>query len=284
MCVLALALATAASSAAVDLGTAGLYAGAALNGQLKFTVSNSGTNVWGNVFVGDGPSSPDMDFSGGGEIFGTIYKHPSAVVNISGGSSATGGVVAKTVPQTTQIATDLSNALAQVAGLTATQASLGDYHPTGTADIYATVVGLNVVDATNIELKGGATLTFHGTTSDYFVLRCSSMQLGDLITTGNSNISADGMGAGHLLFVVDNDITMSGGVIDGTYISKFGNITLSDGTHYGSYILAAANKELKFQSAPQVHYVGFVIPEPGSLLAFASGLVGLAGFALRKRR
>ena len=259
-----------ASPIVPSLGASGVYAGAALNGQIEFTVSSGSTNAYGDIYVGAGPHDPDLDFSGGGHIYGTIYRDPNATINISGGSSATGGVVVMTSGASDQVTIDCNAALSQVSALSPTQsfaAISGNTTITGNG-------GLNVIDANSINLQGGSLLNLSGTGSDFFIVRIG----GTLTTGGNSNISADGAGAGHVLFVVDGDITMSGGTqIDGTYISETGDITLSDGTHNGAYIVADSGT-LKFQSGPQMNYVGFV-PEPATLL-----LLALGGLAMLRRR
>lgn len=139
--------------------------------------------------------------------------------------------------------------------------------------ITATRAGLNVVDASSVNLQGGETITFAGNPGDFLVVRVSdTVILGDLITGGNSKISAGSLGPSGLLFVVGGDITKSGGVHDGTYISAAGNITLSGGVHNGACIVVGAERELESQSAPTVNHVEFV-PEPSTALLVGLGLL-----------
>jgi hypothetical protein len=260
---------SSAQAVVIDLGAAGVYAGANLNGTDKFTISSGNTVVNGNIFVGNTSASPDLDFSGGGTINGTIYKDPSATVNISGGSSATGGTVSLTSTQSNQITTNLNAALSIINGLSATQ-TLGAI--SGNTTITRTT-NLNVIDATSINESGGTTLDFSGSASDWFIVRVS----GTLTASGGSIIDADGVGNGHVLFIVSGDINSNGNSnLDGTYISTAGAITVSGGTHYGAFIEAGAGKELKFQSGPTVNFEGFTpVPVPPSALLLGSGLVCL---------
>ena len=272
----------ASSALALSLESAGNYAAVALNGQLKTTISSGGTVVNGDIYVGNNPSAnPDLDFSGGGQINGTIYADPNATINLSGGSTATGGTIFLSSAASNQVETDVNAYLSQVSVLSADQ-SIGAV--TGNTTIIASQSGLNVIDATSFNLQGGSTLTVSGTASDTFIIRVSDT----LTTGGNSNIALDGgVTASNVVFVVANDITMSGGTIDGIFLSSGGNITLSAGVHNGAYILAGDGKQLKFQSAPTVNFVGgppaVPVPEPSAALVFGMGLFVVSRLPRRAR-
>jgi hypothetical protein len=260
----------ASSALALSLGSAGNYAAVALNGQQKFTISSGGTVVNGDIYVGNNPSgNPDLDFSGGGAINGSIYADPNSTINISGGSAASGGTIVLGSTQSNQVSTDVAHFLSGASVLSADQ-TLGAV--SGNTTIIATGSGVTVIDATSFNLQGGSKLTLSGTAGDTFIIRVS----GNLTTGGNSNIVLDGLAASNVVFVVAGDVTMSGGTIDGTYLSSGGNVTLSSGIHNGAYIVAGNGKELKFQSAPTVNYVGFTggapVPEPSAAIIFGMGL------------
>jgi len=271
---------SAAQAVVIDLGAAGVYAGANLYGTNEFAISGGGTVINGNIFVGDTANFSDLYFSGGGKIKGTIDKAPDATVRTSGGSSATGGTVHLTAAQSAQVTTDLNAALSNINGLSATQ-TFSTQIKGGTI---SSTTNTNVVDFTEgMYLSGGSTLTFSGGANDWFIVRVGK----SLMTTGDSNIYADGVGAGHLLFVVNGDVSMYGGTIDGTYISTNGSMQAHRGTHYGAYIQASPGKTLKFMSDPTVNFEGFQpshVPIPGSVLLFGTGLLGIGLLGWRRRR
>lgn len=63
----------------------------------------------------------------------------------------------------------------------------------------------------------------------------------------------------------------------GLFLGSFGGSSTTDCSFQLDWVRLAAGTELTADHDP-------VVPEPGSMLALASGLVGMAGFAIRRRR
>ena len=61
-----------------------------LNSSATFTISKSSAVINGDVGVA---ANGDLEISGGGNVYGTIYAGAGATLNITGGSSGSGGVV-----------------------------------------------------------------------------------------------------------------------------------------------------------------------------------------------
>jgi hypothetical protein len=282
-------LAAASCAHAVTLGAAGGYVAATLNGNLEFVISSGATSINGDIFVGNGSSATDLKFSGGGSITGTVYKDPSATTSLSGGSAATGGIVALTAAQSAQVKTDVLVAVATISALAAsptqTFSSITDnliINRTGT---------VNVIQVTNnIQLQNTETLTINGQPGDVFIFNV----LGKILTSGTGHIDAVGIGAAQVLFAVGQGISMlSDGITDGTYIVANGGIRISNGTHYGAFIQGGANSKLRIDSGVELNFAGFtlppsptapVVPVPGSVPLFVSGLALLGWLARRGKR
>ena len=169
----------------INLGTVANYAVAALNDQKHVTISPY--TISGDVLVGACTGNPCLTFQGGSTINGTLYLAPGATETVGGGSTATGGTVTNASSQQNQLQSDFNAIISQIVGLSATQ-TFGTI--TGSTTITGNG-GLNVIDLSGINLQGGATLSFNGGPSDFFVVVVN----GQIKNGGNSNILAGTEGA-----------------------------------------------------------------------------------------
>jgi hypothetical protein len=269
-----------AQAAVIDLGAAGLYAGATVNGiEANFNMNKS--TVRGDIFVGErNKQTIDLDYNKS-RLSGKAYYDNRAVLDIDKLSTIDGtdSLVALTQPQSNQITTDLKAAISGIEGLSATQTSFPEITATNTI---TRTTNLNVIDVEgDIDLDSGERLTFSGSAGDLFIVRVR----GRLKTTG-ATIDADGVGPGNILFVVtdqDGINSSSDSNFYGTYITTSGEIDVNGGIHYGAFLQAAEDQPLDFDKAT-VNFAGFQpAPLPASALLLGSGLLGLSLLGWRRR-
>jgi choice-of-anchor A domain-containing protein len=262
---LILCIPTAARAEIPSLGSAGNYA--VLGADANMTFSSGNTTVTGNVGLGHGGQ---LTFSGGGLVTGRLDRDTVSSVNLTGGSSAAGGIF---IIDTTQITADAMAASVQAASLstTDTRAAIGN------GATFTSTGALNVIDVTgNIQTSGGGTITITGGANDFFVFNVH----GTANLTGGSSIAlAGGITPGHVLwnFVGTGGSVQSNGNSNwaGTVLALNRDIVISGGVHHGAFI--TGNQSLTLQSGPSVVFVPLV-PAP------ATGVLVAAGMFLLGRR
>lgn len=252
------------SGAAPNLGLAGGYAVYASK-NLDVTVSSGNTDVFGDVAVGPDAS---LTFSGGGILHADLHHDPGTSLTISGGSLVLGTIDGNV--DTQAIDDDAHQARDAIEALLATQSVLS----LGNGDSLTGSGGVNVIDVSgDLSLSGGGTVTLNGSASDLFYIRVS----GAITLTGGSEIVLNGIDASQVLW----DLIGTGEKVEfngdsaarGTFLAIDRDIVVSGGTVEGALI--SNGSELKLQSGPDVHHVGFV-PEPGTASLLGLGLAGLA--------
>ena len=268
---LATAFAGQAHADSFNLGVAAGFAGIGLTG-VPVTISSGNTMITGNIGVSSGGN---LNFSGGGQITGTIFNDPGAAApNISGGSAASGGVVSQSMA-----AIDAAALNAYNTGTALTPTS--NVGSIGNGASFTAAGTSTVIDVANgVSLSGGGTITLNGNASDFFVFNVSN----GINMSGGSSIVLNGVLPGHILW----DVIGSGGSSsvqlngnsdsDGTYIAPNADIVVSGGVHSSEFI---SGTKLTFQSGPHISAVP--LPAP---LAAGVGLLGALGMVsvVRARR
>jgi hypothetical protein len=207
-------------------------------GHVEF--SSGGTRVNGNVGIAAGSQ---FVFSGGGLVQGKLFVDPSVNINLSGGSQITGGEVMQSM-------TGIQNAAlaeAAVAGSLSPTQSFGQIQSstniTGNG-------GQNVIQVSQVNLNGGATLTISGGANDTFIIRMS----GNFQLQGGSRITLNGVSANQVLFYFPNSGShvQTGGNSNtqGIFLLPQGSIDISGGSHVSEFI---AGNGITLHSAPVVN-------------------------------
>lgn len=262
----------------LNLGAAAGYAGLELNAApITFTLSKVTARVNGDIGIAN---NGNFDFSGGGIINGAIYAGQGATVNLSGGSTATGGLI-QPYAGITQAIQDAHTAAAFYAGLTPTQtlASIGAGMLTGSG-------GQNVYQISgDLALSQGQTLTLSGSASDTFIFNISGQ-----VNLSQANIFLSGVSPAAVLFnlIGTGQKVLSTGHsgTQGVFLAENGAIQIDGGVHISDFI---AGGTLVWQSGvdiTQATSVGVVaVPEAGSVatICITVGTVALLGFLRRKR-
>ena len=261
----------------LNLGAAAGYAGLELNASpITFTLSKVTARVNGDIGIANNGS---FDFSGGGIITGAIYAGQGATINMSGGSTATGGLI-QPYAGISQAIQDAHTAAAFYAGLTPTQtlASIGAGTLTGSG-------GQNVYQVSgDLALSQGQALILSGGASDTFIFNISGQ-----VNLSQANIILSGVSPSAVLFnlIGTGQKVLSTGHSGtrGVFLAENGAIQIDGGVHISDFI---AGSTLIWQSGvdiTQATSVGVVaVPEAGSVATFfiTVGLVGTLGFLRRK--
>lgn len=261
----------------LNLGAAANFAGLEMGGStFTYTISKVTTDITGNV--GIAPNG-NFNFSGGSIIDGTIYAGAGATLSISGGSSATGGIVQPS-SLVSQAITDAHTAASYYAGLTPTQ-TLANITSGGT---FTGNGGLNVYSVTGSLSLSNTTLTLSGGANDIFVFNI----YGGANTLSRSNIELSGISASQVLFNLigsGTQLTTTGhSNTSGVFLAENGALDIQGGIHTANFI---AGNSLTWQSGVNVtqatSYNVAPVPELGSL-AMSGGAVLLVGLLLWRRQ
>lgn len=260
----------------LNLGAAANFAGLELGGSsFTYTISKVTTDITGNV--GIAPNG-NFNFSGGSIIDGTIYAGAGANLSISGGSSATGGIVQPSTLVTQAIA-DAQSAASYYAGLTPTQ-TLAGITSGGTITGSG---GLNVFQVTGSINLSNTVLTLSGGANDIFVFNV----LGGNNVLSRSNIELSGISASQVLFNLigsGTQLTTTGhSNTSGVFLANNGAIDIQGGVHTADFI---AGNSLTWQSGVIVtqatSYSVAPVPELSSI-AMSGGAVLLLGLLVWRR-
>lgn len=260
----------------LNLGAAANFAGLEMGGStFTYTISKVTTDITGNV--GIAPNG-NFNFSGGSIIDGTIHAGAGATLSISGGSSATGGIVQPS-SVVTQAITDAHTAASYYAGLAPTQ-TLASITSGGT---FTGNGGLNVYSVTGSLSLSNTTLTLSGGANDIFVFNI----YGGANTLSVSNIALSGISASQVLFNLigsGTQLTTTGhSNTAGVFLAENGAIDIQGGIHTANFI---AGNSLTWQSGVIVTqattYDVQPVPELGSVV-MSGGAVLLVGLLLWRR-
>lgn len=261
----------------IDLGAAANFAGLEMGGStFTYTISKSTTDITGNV--GIGPNG-NFDFSGGSIIDGTIHAGAGATLSITGGSSATGGIVQPSSLVTQAIA-DAHTAASYYGGLTPTQ-TLG----TITGGTITGSGGLNVYAVTGNLSLSNTTLTLSGSANDTFVFNV----YGGGSVLSRSDIVLNGISASQVLFNLvgtGTQLTTTGhSNTQGIFLAENGALDIQGGIHVSDFI---AGSSLTWQSGVNITQATSAVapvPEASALAMSAGAVLLLAGLVyLREKR
>lgn len=233
-----------------------------------------------NGDVGVGPYGT-CSFAAASDVYGNIYLHyvnPSAPENASGSGSGVFHGGAWVNRDLTQANADALSAYNDASGRTATQ-TFGNI--TGSQTIIGNG-GINVISIASINLGSGENLLFSGGLNDFFIVNVT----GGLTMGGDGTIDHAGsvdeskillnfIGTGNKLTSQVNN------VINGTVLAPYRSVEF----HSANGAVLAGGTELKLMSDATVNYVPLgSIPEPSGLLALLTGIAGLSGLFIRRRR
>jgi hypothetical protein len=216
------------------------FAGIGLKGS-DMELSSGSLEIYGDLGIG---INGLFDLSGGATLNSTLYADPSSTVNISGGSTLTGGTVTESMSPVQTAASDQSS---QEAALVPTQ--------TFTNIISSTTItgngGQNVISVTGtFDLEAGMSLTLVGGSSDTFIFNLSN----GLTMNGGSTIALSGISPSQVIFNLPAGSsgqvqTTGGSQTSGTFLAPNLPINISGGVHVSEFI---SGGQLTLQSGPTI--------------------------------
>jgi hypothetical protein len=221
------------------LGPAANYAALAL-ASTRIQLSSGPLNFTGNVGVGN---SGELDFSAG-TVKGLIDLGTGARNNISGGATATGGVVNLDMTPVTNAALSASTTFA---ALTPTQTINSNIT---SSQMFTGSGGRNVIDVNGLVHLSGGTLTLSGGPNDQFIFNIT----GGFQFDGGASIVLSGINASQVVFNFPgsgDQIQFSSGSYNtyGIFLAPNRVIQVNGGTHHSEFI---SGVNLSFQSNPVV--------------------------------
>ena len=196
--------------------------------------------IHGNVGIGQ---SGNFNFSGGGEVCGTLDADPTAQVNISGGGTTiTCGTVQMSMSSIQNAALAESNA---AAALTPTQT----FNQIVSSQTIVGNGGQNVILVTQLIHLSGGNLIISGGSSDTFIFNVTQ----GLQLDGGANIVLQGVPPSNVLFNFpgsgDQIQTSGNAQTAGIYLAPNRVIQINGGVHNSEFI---SGRTLSFQSNPTV--------------------------------
>ncbi len=267
----------------ITLGTAVNYGVLGLVG--SETISNNNVTVKGNEGISNGGAIVNTSPS---TINGNVYESTSG--QYSGSGTLNGTLEPPSSGTLAQNDTDVNTALSEISGLTHTQ-TFGSITSSQTINGNG---GLNVIDISGDINLGNASLTLHGTSSDYFVVHSTGgVNLSGLAGTGL--LVSGGVTASHVIYDFTGTsgsvtacatgyqiCTTTANAIYGTLLAP--NLAFQLGNTVNGEVIGAQAIFLQSGgSIVETSFTGYNAPEPSSILLLGTGLSALAGF-LRKRR
>lgn len=252
----ALALLAEPAGAACDcttlpsLGAAAEFPGLGLSGTRVELIGSvfaestfQGPATDGNI----GGSGNEVELQGAANIAGYIHYHAGTLVTPTSEANAAGG--AFEVDMST-VNADAIQASADLAAMTATQTF-------GAITTSTTITGggcINVIEMDYININGGnKTVTFKGTSDDYFVVNVTSHSGNKAVFVGgNAKLVLDGMRPHQVIFNIAGPVAgrvvdmQGGGAADGTFLNPTGNV-LVQGNAGGRGAYMAGGTLLHFQ-------------------------------------
>jgi hypothetical protein len=232
-----------------DLGAAGNFAALGL-ANTRIELSSGALSVKGNVGVSKGDS---FNFSGGGHVIGQIDKDSPASFTVSGGSTASGGIVNES------LATAQADALA-AATVAASLAPTRSFAKIGNGVTITGNGGQNVIAvAGDVQLSGGSKLTLVGGANDSFIFNIKGTMN---LSGGSSIVLTGGLTSNHVLFNFiggGQEVVFSGNSrTAGTFIAPKRDLNVSGGFHDGEFI---SGTRLLLHSGPTIVKDSFVCPD-----------------------
>lgn len=289
--------ATAASFDSLGIGPNSLVVGGNL--------TQSGGTDTGSVYVGGTGS-----FTNGTTVVGSAatLTDNGAALTITGGATPPGGIIVSNATNVTVpvymsgavtksgsisppldlfgTSTDLANASSSLGTLNATHvASSG-----GTITLTLTKNGLNVIDlsVTNGATINGITINVpNGVNPTGLILNVS----GDNLTFNGGTFSLGPLNQHNVLFNFTNatNLSLKALAFEGSLLAPLANVSFTSGNIEGALIAdnftgSGEFHEFAFTTALPPFPGQTVAPEPGALALFATGLAGLSGLGLIRRR
>ncbi len=216
----------------------------------KIDITNPQTVVMGNVGL---DANAQENFSDG-QINGHLIVDPTANLSHSNNVKLGGPTQTVNTAATDAAAIDASN---EIAAMTPTQT-------VGAINNSTTLVGnggINVINASQVQLDGNSTLTLTGGANDFFFINVT----GKFAMTGNTSIQLNGVQQSHVIFNITGSgeqVAFTGkSVGEGTFLAVNRNIAVSGATVFGQ-LIGAEGYQIAITSGAQVCGVPFCPPPP----------------------